>query len=106
MNNTSILNFKKIVDLPLKKQKKEIDKISHNKLTTIDFENFEFPLKKIEPIFKYIISKPSKNFFILKNITDINYQFIEILEILSKIDNILKTSLKKVINKDENFLSN
>ena len=90
MNNTSILILKKIVDLPLKKQKKEIDKISPNELITIDFENFEFPLKKIEPIFKYIISKSSKNFFILKNITDINYQFIEILETLSKIDNILK----------------
>ena len=90
MNNTSILILKKIVDLPLKKQKKEIDKISPNELITIDFENFEFPLKKIEPIFKYIILKPSKNFFILKNITDINYQFIEILETLSKIDNILK----------------
>ena len=46
MSNTSILNFKKIVDLPLTKQKKEIDKIRPNELVTIDFEENEFPLKK------------------------------------------------------------
>jgi len=45
------------------KQKKEIDKIRPNELVTIDFEENEFPLKKIEPIFKYIMSKPSKKFF-------------------------------------------
>ena len=106
MSNTSILNLKKVVNLPLTDQKKEIDKISPNELVTIDFEKNEFPLKKIEPIFKYIISKPSKKFFILKNVTDINYQFIEILETLSKVDIISKTSLKKVINKDKNSLSN
>ncbi len=102
MSNTSILNLKKVVNLPLTDQKKEIDKISPNELVTIDFEKNEFPLKKIEPIFKYIISKPSKKFFILKNVTDINYQFIEILETLSKVDIISKTSL----NKDKNSLSN
>ena len=101
MSNTSILNFKKIVDLPLTKLKKEIDKIRPNELVTIDFEENEFPLKKIEPIFKYIMSKPSKKFFILKNITDINYQFIEILETLSKVDIISKT-----LNKDKNSLNN
>ena len=31
MSNTSILNFKKIVNLPLTDQKKEIDKISYNR---------------------------------------------------------------------------
>ena len=101
MSNTSILNLKKVVNLPLTDQKKEIDKISPNELVTIDFEKNEFPLKKIEPIFKYIISKPSKKFFILKNVTDINYQFIEILETLSKVDIISKT-----LNKDKNSLNN
>ena len=47
------------------------------------------------------MSKPSKKFFILKNITDINYQFIEILETLSKVDIISKT-----LNKDKNSLNN
>ena len=52
MNNTSILNLKKIVNLPLTDQKKEIDKIKPIVKNSDDIEGLKKREKKINSVIK------------------------------------------------------
>ena len=104
-----VIKFDKIIKLPIKEQKQEINdriKSVSNRWLAIDFEKKEFPLEKINSLFSYIISESYDKSIILRNITDLNYQFIKILEPLYKTEKKDNNTSDKIIKKEEDCLKN